>query len=314
MSLSWVCVTTERSMPLGRNWRSKPLVFSLLPLPRRMQVGKPDIEIQALGEFDMAGHFRSAVVGQALAQKGRQLLHLAREAFQGVLCGAAVHAAQHDEACLALDQRAHTGTIEGAFDEVALPMPRPLPQLDLLRSMHDAQFLGHKAGTGKRRASTSTRGLFLAQGFNHRLLQFATRVGINGGVNRFVADSLFGIVGMHTTKSGSNLLRRPAPVDQPVMHMLIQRMADTQLALTHTTLATNTVRRRGLRRIVVQRACIAVAHQFTRNCRRTSPEQSRDGSHATAFSMFDHDDRALLCAQMLVLLHRNTLPQSGCCT
>ena len=31
MSLSLVWLTVERSMPLGRNWRSRSFVFSLLP-------------------------------------------------------------------------------------------------------------------------------------------------------------------------------------------------------------------------------------------------------------------------------------------
>lgn len=65
----------------------------------------------------MAGHFRSAIVGQALAQKSRSLLHLAREALQGILGRATVHTAQHHETRLALNQRAHGGAIERPLDE-----------------------------------------------------------------------------------------------------------------------------------------------------------------------------------------------------
>lgn len=67
-----------------------------LALRGRMRIGKPDIEIQSPGELDITGHFGSTVIGQTLAHEGRQLLHLAREAFERILGRAAVHAATGD--------------------------------------------------------------------------------------------------------------------------------------------------------------------------------------------------------------------------
>lgn len=74
----------------------------------------------------MTDHFRSAIVRQTLTGKGRELLHLAREAFQRILGRTATHAAQHHEPRLALDQRADAGAIECAFDQIAFLMTRAI--------------------------------------------------------------------------------------------------------------------------------------------------------------------------------------------
>jgi hypothetical protein len=55
------------------------------------------VDLQPLGQLGVAGRLAAAIVGQALAQKRGQLLHLPREAS---------HAREHDEPGLALDQRA----------------------------------------------------------------------------------------------------------------------------------------------------------------------------------------------------------------
>jgi hypothetical protein len=69
----------------------------------------------------MARHLSPTVISQALAQEGRQLLHLTREAFQRVVGRAAIHTTQDHEACLALDQRPHGRAIEDAF-AIARPL------------------------------------------------------------------------------------------------------------------------------------------------------------------------------------------------
>ncbi|MDC6284404.1 hypothetical protein [Ralstonia pseudosolanacearum] len=88
--------------------------------------------------------------------------------------------------------------MKAPFDEVAFPMPRQLPQLDLL---------GHESAARKRGAPASTHGLLLAQGFDHRLLEPASRMRVDRSVNRFVADTLVGTVGIHVAKFGSNPFR-----------------------------------------------------------------------------------------------------------
>lgn len=112
-------------------------------LPRRMRVGKPDVDVQPTRQLPMAGQLGATVVGQALAQECGQLLHLPREAFQRRFGRAAIHLAQHDEPGLALDQRAHAGAIEGALDQIALPMFGNQALLHVLWAMHDALLLRH---------------------------------------------------------------------------------------------------------------------------------------------------------------------------
>lgn len=115
--------------------------------------------------------------------------------------------------------------LKNALDQVALRMFRPLPQFNFLSPVNNAQFLGHAARAGHARAPAAVRGLLLMQGFNHRLLEPSARVSINCRVDRFVTHALAGIVGMPAMKSRSDLLRRPAPIDQVIVDMLIQRTA-----------------------------------------------------------------------------------------
>ena len=123
---------------LGQELAQQPVGFLVAtPLPGGVRVSEPDIELEALGQFAMTGHLRTPVIGQALTQEGRHLAQLTGEALEGVLGRATVHPAQHDEAGLALDQRAHGRAVEGALDEVAFPAPRQLPVLDFLGVVDD---------------------------------------------------------------------------------------------------------------------------------------------------------------------------------
>lgn len=118
-----------------------------------MWVSEPDVDVQALGEFGVAGQLTAADMDQTLAQERRQLLHLARKPLQRILGRAAVHPAQHDESRLVLHQRTHARAVEGALDEIALPMTRQLALGDRLGPIHDAQRLRHESGGRRRRAA-----------------------------------------------------------------------------------------------------------------------------------------------------------------
>ena len=91
-----------RSVPLGKNWRSRPLVFSFDPRCQgSVRIAKPDVDLQAAGQLRMAGHFAAAVAGPAPdpirghrpAQGGGQAFHLPGKAFQRRIGGAAVRSA-----------------------------------------------------------------------------------------------------------------------------------------------------------------------------------------------------------------------------
>src|SRR3954451_11509635 len=60
---------TERSVLLGKYWRSRPLVFSLLPaLPRRMRVAEVDRHVGGERDGPVLGQLGALVPGQRAAQ------------------------------------------------------------------------------------------------------------------------------------------------------------------------------------------------------------------------------------------------------
>lgn len=125
MSLNWIRVTGDRSRSLQELAQQAVGVLVAATLRGCVRISKPNIKVQALGEFDETGHSPAAVVSHALPQKGRQPSHLASETFKSILGRAAVHSAQHDIARLALHEHTHAGTIE-----------RRLPQGDCLRGVN----------------------------------------------------------------------------------------------------------------------------------------------------------------------------------
>ncbi len=183
ISLSHVWLTSPRSVPFGMNWRNRPLVFSLLP---RCQgacgSSEPDVDLQPPCQFGVAGHLGAAVVGHALAQRGGQALHLAGEAVENGIGAVAAHPAQNDEAGPALDQRARRGAVEGALDQIALPVAGHQPRHDLLGPVDNAQRFRDHGRARKRRAPAAPRGLRLPQGADHRRLQAAARLGVDRGM------------------------------------------------------------------------------------------------------------------------------------
>jgi len=112
---------------------------------------------------------------------------------------------------LALDYGADGGSVDTADDEVAFPVTRQQSLLDVLRAMHDAHGFRHRLATRQRRATPTANVRALAQRLDHAELQRSSRIGVNRGVHRLVADAAVGIVGMHHAPSGRDLLRRPSP-------------------------------------------------------------------------------------------------------
>jgi len=118
------------------NWRSRPLVFSLLPCCQgAWGSSEPDVDLQSAGQFGVVGHFRPTTTRHVFAERDRQPFHLSGEAVENRLGAVAVHLAQNDEAGLALDQSARRGTIERALDQVTFPVSGHQTHLDFLRSV-----------------------------------------------------------------------------------------------------------------------------------------------------------------------------------
>ena len=133
---------------MGKNWRKRPLVFSFEP---RCQgacgSSEPYVDLQAAGEFGMAGHLAATVVepapdpirGHRAAQGGGQAFHLPGEAFQRRVSGAAANLAENEITGLALDHRAHRRAVERPLDQVTFPMTGHKAALDFFRAMDDPQ-------------------------------------------------------------------------------------------------------------------------------------------------------------------------------
>ena len=216
---------------------------------------------------------------------------------------------------LALDDGADGRSVETAVDEVAFPVTRQQSLLDFLRAMHDAQGFRHRLATRQRRATPTANVLALAQRLDHAELQRSSRIGVNRGVNRLVADAAVGIVGMHHAQSGRNLLRRPTVIHQSVVNVLEQRRAFLQAPPTttaQTTAAIGLRRRRGVVAAarVRRRRRNVVTRELAADARCIPSQSSGHRTHARSAATLDHDHRSIFNTKMPILfVHRNTLRQ-----
>ena len=120
------------------------------------------------------------------------------------------------------------------------------------------------------RGSDWTRSLGSAQSQPPRKLVLADA--LVSPKNRYPSCLLGGLVGIHAGQFGSNLLRRPAPVDQVITHVSIQRRANGNVTRTHAPLAPSAVSLRRLSRSVPRRRPISIARQLSRDCGRAASE------------------------------------------
>ena len=147
-SASW----RARSVPLGKYWRSSPLVFSLLPRCHGLlRVAEVDRQPGLNAQLGVLGHLGALVPGQRAAQLLRQRDDRRGDRVAdrlGAVPGqrrAVVHprtlaahrreVQQHREAARALDQRADRRAAQPE-DQVAFPVPRDRP---VLRPRRDAR-------------------------------------------------------------------------------------------------------------------------------------------------------------------------------
>lgn len=107
-------------------------------LPRRVGVAEVDGDAGGDGEAHVPGHLGSLVPGDRLAelvgQGGYGLAHGGVDAFGGA---AVLQVKEQDQACGALDERAHGTPAALAQDDVALPVPRDGAVVNLLGALSD---------------------------------------------------------------------------------------------------------------------------------------------------------------------------------
>jgi hypothetical protein len=165
----------------------------------------------------VAGHFDTSVVGQAAAQKGRQVLHLAGKTFQGRCGPVALHPGKGDKPALALDRSADGGAVGGALDHVAFPVAGDQAGFDLGRSVNRLQGVrddGTAApGLALGPPADTTPVLALTQGL---IAAFSPPRGssVDHGVDRLMAHAGLGGTGVHGQQCRGDLFRRPAELDK----------------------------------------------------------------------------------------------------
>ena len=291
-------------------------VFVAAALPGRVRIGERDVPPQSASEFAMTGDLRAAVIGQALAQEGAQFAQLTAEALMSVLGRAAFHLAEYDKAGVALDQGAHGRAVEGAFDEVALPMTGHLTVSNLLGAMDDAKLLGDEAARrGGRGSPAPSRRLGLAQGGDHLGLERTARMRVDGPIDRLGADLALAVIRVHATQSGSDLLRRPEPVAQTVSDPLPQPVPLDDLVRPNAGETSPLVTTASLGCPVAAGRTRTASAQFTTDRRGRPIQPARNRSYARASLGFHHDRRALFGAQVFVLSFQGNLRAGReCCT
>ena len=120
---AWVWVL--RSVPLGRNWRTRPFQFSLVPRwPGAAGVAEVDGDSGGHLEAVVGGHLGALVPGERTAQLGGQGDDAFADASGDVVGGLVVEFDQHPEPGGTLHQRGHGRAAVFPDDEIAFPNGR----------------------------------------------------------------------------------------------------------------------------------------------------------------------------------------------
>ena len=192
------------------------------------------------GEFEVAGHLGAAVVGEALAQLGDDLVEAPGEAFEGVGGGAAVHLGEQHEAAVALDGGADGAGVARTLDEVALPVAGYQPGVGLCGALAQRHEVGDVAALAAGAARTRhALGVALAQLGDDFGAQLATGHHVDGLVDGLVRDALSGVFGVHALEPASDLFGRQGALEF-VAYELAQRGVESGAELAHAGLGLDT--------------------------------------------------------------------------
>ena len=195
-------------------------------LPGAVRVGEVDRHTGAQGQRVVVTHLLALIVGQRLAQGGRDALQGLAEAGQRVGSAGAAHLGQHHEAAAALDQRADRRTIAGALDQIALPVARDQPVFDLGRAHVDALPVRNLAPPVLTAAARLARAATLSQAGDELLAQLASRGHVDRAVDGLVRHPVVRPIGEGPRQYPGDLLRRPARQQQLMDHRPQRRVVE----------------------------------------------------------------------------------------
>lgn len=88
----------DKSVSLDMYWRSRPLAFSLPPLPRAVRIGEVYPQAGTLGEDFASEHLAALVAGHRFAHRHRLAVEDDGDAGDDGLDGGVIHFSQRHEA------------------------------------------------------------------------------------------------------------------------------------------------------------------------------------------------------------------------
>lgn len=168
---------------------------------------------------------------------------------------------------------------------------QPIHQFCVARHLATA-VIGH-AGAHLRWELLQLSAEAFQRSFSRPAARMSVDAGVDAGVDGLVADALCGIVGMHVTQLGSNLLRRPAVQHQVVADTLEQGATLDNLALAYAAPATLPIA------LGCQRGSVSgpfLSPQLARQRGRASAESLGNGANACPVAYLDLEQCALLRA------------------
>lgn len=194
-------------------------------LPRGVRVAEVDGHVQRGADPFVQGEFRSLVPGQAVAQEFGQVLHLVDDGLPDVFGVVPVGQVRQDrEPGGALDERADGAFVAAAGDEIALPVARDRPVLDLRVSLRDHDHGFAETGFAALAGLGSSGGSPLPHGAFRLLLEFAPGLQVDGLADRLDARVRIPIIREVQPRPVGYLLRAPMPA-QPGEDLVPQSSA-----------------------------------------------------------------------------------------
>ena len=164
-------------------------VFIGAPLPGAVRIAEVHRDAGAFAQLLVHGHLPALVVRHAQAHGRSNAQQLVGEGLQHVGGAGRFELGQldqHDQSAGALHQGAHGAGVGRTLDEVALPVPRELPILDLGWANVDAEHVGYLAAPILPFAAWHSLVVGMAQSGNQFFAQLPHGLGIDAVVDGLV--------------------------------------------------------------------------------------------------------------------------------
>ena len=201
-------VWTERSVPLGRYWRTSPFQFSLVP---RCQGECGSQKNTGMLVFDreagVIGELAALVPGQRAGQLDGQVHHVLGEASGHMVGVFGVDLDEHAQPGGPLDQGGHVAAPVASHDQVTLPVAGHGPVSGLGWALGDVDHRPDGGTRAHRPTLGPTTGPPRPQPDGQLLAQLTFALDVEGLIDRLVRHPPLWIVGMIPSQPPADLFR-----------------------------------------------------------------------------------------------------------